>query len=255
MASKEWAIFVCQGETQIVFAHGVSLALRLSDSLLQFNFLSQRKSSGERKELWLQWFYKPLQILFKGLLYLYNNIPTAENKCQLNLLLGFISHMKGFSIFLENFNKNLQFHRPFLKGLIRILEKPKMSKSYRYSNLIMSNDNEFLNFVLSNGQRPWFSIFFIWHSKLLARPFFSNFVSPWIHSGAHSILLLSWNSLKSRMTVFFCIWYSEHPLCTNSVFCSQYITVTCDPNSVGGRQKTIMPWVSNITKPNILKKA
>ena len=140
-----------------------------------------------------------------------------------------------------------------MKGLIGLSMKPKMSKSCPYSNLIMTNHDDFLNFVLSNGQRPWFSIFFLWHSKLLARPFFSNFVSPWIHSGAHSILLLSWNSLKNRMALF-CIWYSEHPLCTNSVFCSQYITVTCDPNSVGGRQKTIVPWVSNITKQNISKK-
>ena len=98
--------FLCVKVKRKSFLHMV-LAWLWGYQIPCFNLISypsRRKSSGERKELWLQWFYKPLQILFKGLLYLYNNIPTAENKCQLNLLLGFISNTKGFSIFLENWN-------------------------------------------------------------------------------------------------------------------------------------------------------
>ena len=115
--------FLCVKVKRKSFLHMV-LAWLWGYQIPCFNLISypsRRKSSGERKELWLQWFYKPLQILFKGLLYLYNNIPTAENKCQLNLLLGFIPNI--------SLELNLLFFKTFLKGLIGILVRPKMSKS------------------------------------------------------------------------------------------------------------------------------
>ena len=106
-------------------------------------------------------------------------------------------------------------------------------------------------FIMSNVQ--WSTPLFLDILNYLLDPFFLT-LSPHEFTVGHTLSYFSPEIVSRAEWLFFCIWYSEHPLCTNSVFCSQYITVTCDPNSVGGRQKTIVPWVSNITKQNILKK-